>query len=58
MFGVNIIDTLSQGSVYCALHQAPGLRTLLTGLPQYVPGGQMLPVSPSFGLACVAPPTQ
>lgn len=30
----------------------------MLGLPQYVPGGQMLPVSPSVGLASVAPPTQ
>lgn len=28
------------------------------GSPQYVPGGQMLPVSPSVGLATVAPPVQ
>lgn len=33
-------------------------RAVKQGLLQYVPGGQMLPVSPSVGVASVAPPTQ
>lgn len=59
--------SLSTPSGHFTIQLLRGLKTLLAsywytvviqGLPQYVPGGQMLPVSPSVGLALSAPPTQ